>query len=587
MVIHHFNRLIRNKWVWGVFAVLISAFFAFDFLFARDNDGRGAEGAGKLSDETISRMRFEEARQDVLAPMRLQYGRNVQIKDSHLLNKQVWSRLAMLKVADGLKIKVDDDQVRTAIRQMFTDETGAFNQMRYQEFCANLEWKPEQFEAFFRRNLSISPVQSVVATASWASPLEISNAVRDETDKITVRIARFEQAPDMVKAADLDDAAFKEYYESHTNSLALPELKVIRYVEVPADDAESLAKVEVDEDDLQDFRDKNKYGTNETDRAQSEHDFRLKSAVEAARDALYACVCPEGVADDGVDRLAQLAAEKKLEIKTSRPFAQSDAATPPFGEQKYGFMVRAGFMVDASEVLPVEEKEFVNGMKDIESDRYRAICGSNAVYVVGLAEDLCTKPRVLSLDEIKGNPVIRAAALDDLKAKEFKKAVDKVRDAVKVGIAAHDGKFDPKLFVDANVSTSLVVNVSTSITFVAQTEMPMSPYGRRARAGAFADADLVVPAAQHLKTGELSEFVPNAYLPSRGVVVYVENRESGVVGDAFDRMRSGLSRRQGALAEISWNESNMARLGVQPNAWTSMKEMKDNDEADDGEGSQD
>ena len=34
MVILQFNRLIRNKWIWGVFAVAISAFFAFDFLIA-------------------------------------------------------------------------------------------------------------------------------------------------------------------------------------------------------------------------------------------------------------------------------------------------------------------------------------------------------------------------------------------------------------------------------------------------------------------------------------------------------------------------------------------------------------------------
>ena len=41
MVILQFNRLIRNKWIWGVFAVAISAFFAFDFLIA---DLRGRLG---------------------------------------------------------------------------------------------------------------------------------------------------------------------------------------------------------------------------------------------------------------------------------------------------------------------------------------------------------------------------------------------------------------------------------------------------------------------------------------------------------------------------------------------------------------
>ena len=40
MVIQKFNKLIRNKWIWGVFAVAISAFFAFDFLIA-DLNGHG------------------------------------------------------------------------------------------------------------------------------------------------------------------------------------------------------------------------------------------------------------------------------------------------------------------------------------------------------------------------------------------------------------------------------------------------------------------------------------------------------------------------------------------------------------------
>ena len=53
MVIHHFNRIIKNKWVWGVFAVLISAFFAFDFIFDGRGDSRGFDGAGKLDGETV------------------------------------------------------------------------------------------------------------------------------------------------------------------------------------------------------------------------------------------------------------------------------------------------------------------------------------------------------------------------------------------------------------------------------------------------------------------------------------------------------------------------------------------------------
>ena len=176
-----------------------------------------------------------------------------------------------------------------------------------------------------------------------------------------------------------------------------------------------------------------------------------------------------------------------------------------------------------------------------------------------------------SFEEIKGNASVRSDALADLKAQDFKKAVDKVRDAVKADLAKRkDGKLDPKVFGDANVSTS--------ITFVAQTAM---------RSGAFPDAYAVVPAAVRLAKGELSELVPTG-MAGRGIVVYVEDRQPGDAVAASSQTREMLSRSQSGLAVRAWNESNMARLGVQPSDWASMKESTDDDEdnADDGEGSQ-
>ena len=518
---------------------------------------RWPDGAGQLGGEKVTSTKFEDVRADVLAEMLFQYGREISVKSAQL-NKEVWSRLAMLKVAEDLNLTATDEQVRDAIHRNFQDESGTFSSMFYQAACARLGWPSERLEAYFRRQLTLMPVQRVAATANWISPLELSSAVRDATDKITVRIARFQHTN--VDDIKLDDAALKAYYESHTNLLALPELKVIRYVTVPADDEEDLRKVEVSDDDLQARFDEtsDRYGTNafETVKAQVEREFRLEKAVEAAAVALYARVCPEGAVDDGVDRLAQLAKEKKLEVKVSSPFALS------------GDKVMPGFMVEASSVLP-DAHDFLSNVADLDPNepyaRYRAIAGSNVVYVVGLATNLCTEPRVPSFEEVKGNESIRRDALAELKAKNFKKDVDKVREAIKADLSKRkDGKLDPKLFGDANVSTS--------ITFVAQTAMC---------SGAFPDAYSVIPMAVRLSKGDVSEFVPTA-LPGHGLVVYVEDRQPGVVGDAFEQSRMELSRRQAMLAVQAWKESNMARLGVKPSAWASMEETLDDDD-DDGD----
>ena len=561
MVIHHFNRIIKNKWVWGVFAVLISMFFAFDFIFDGRRDTRGSDGAGKLGGETVPTAKFDEVRADVLAEMRFQYGREIPIKAPQL-NREVWSRLAMLKVVDDLKLMAGDDEVREAITRSFQDEKGVYSAVRFQETCARVGWTPERFEAYIRRQISIGRVRSAAESASWVSPLELSSGVRDATDKITVRVARFTHKN--AASVKLDDAALKAYYESHTNSLALPDLTAVRYVRVPADDAESLKKVAITDDDLHARYDEtsDRYGTNEFEKvkAQVERELRLERAVEAACDALYARVCPDGAADDGVDRLAQLAKAEKLEVKTSRPFSISGEKFVP------------GFMVDAATVLP-DCRDFVATVSDLDpaepSARYRAIAGSNAVYVVGLATNLCTLARVPAYEEVTNNASVRRDALADLKAQDFKKGVDKVREAVLAGLKK-TSKFDPKLFGDANVSTS--------ITFVAQTAM---------RANAFPDARSVVPAAVRLAKGELSELVTTG-LPGNGVVVYVEDRKPGDPAEvaAAGQMREMMTRGQSETAVRAWNEANMARLGILPSDWASMKDLADEGDVDDGESPQ-
>ena len=559
MVIHHFNRIIKNKWVWGVFAVLISMFFAFDFIFDGRRDARGSDGAGKIGGETVPTAKFDEVRADVLAEMRFQYGREIPIKAPQL-NQEVWSRLAMLKVVDDLKLMAGDDEVREAITRSFQDEKGVYSAARFQETCARMGWTPERFEAYIRRQISIARVRSAAESASWVSPLEFSSGVRDATDKITVRIARFQHKN--AASVKLDDAALKAYYESHTNSLALPELTAVRYVRVPADDAESLKKVTVTDDDLHERYDEtsDRYGTNEFEKvkAQVERELRLERAVEAACDALYARVCPEGAADEAVDQLDKLARAEKLEVKTSRPFSISGEKFVP------------GFMVDAATVLP-DCRDFVATVSDLDpaepSARYRAIAGSNAVYVVGLATNLCTLARVPAYEEITNNASVRRDALADLKAQDFKKSVDKVRETVLAGLKKNS-KFDPKLFGDANVSTS--------ITFVAQTAM---------RSNAFPDSHSVVPAAMRLAKGELSELVTTG-LPGNGVVVYVEDRQPGDAAAvaAAGQMREMMSRGQSEAAVRAWNEANMSRLGIQPSDWASMKDLSDEGDVDDGEG---
>ena len=69
MVIHQFNKLIRNKWIWGAFAIAISAFFAFDFLVAdlgrSEPAAGGSSAAGTLGGEKVNAQVFSDIAEDL------------------------------------------------------------------------------------------------------------------------------------------------------------------------------------------------------------------------------------------------------------------------------------------------------------------------------------------------------------------------------------------------------------------------------------------------------------------------------------------------------------------------------------------
>ena len=60
MVILQFNKLIRNKWVWGAFAVVVSAAFCFDDLFtSRSSDDPVSSDAGTLGRHEAADLRHK------------------------------------------------------------------------------------------------------------------------------------------------------------------------------------------------------------------------------------------------------------------------------------------------------------------------------------------------------------------------------------------------------------------------------------------------------------------------------------------------------------------------------------------------
>lgn len=563
MFIHHFNRLIRNKWVWGVFAVIISAFFAFDFLIPRgDGNVRSGVASGLLAGEEVKSDEFRAFANDIRGYG--ERGRRNDIDDTQV-NKSAWENIAAIRTGEKLGLSVSEDEVRASILEMpyFRGSSGSFDMNVYEHVLRENGFNAELFEQVQTRSMALEKVaREVAGSVSWVSPMEIDRAVQDMTDVFTVRVATF-----LDKSADpkLDDAALKKYYEAHTNSLALPDLVSVRFIKFDSNDESRYSKIVISDEELQDYYDtvSARYETQTTNgvvrktleevKPELLKELQQSSLVDVLATNLIARVFEntsgekvEGKAKESM--LDKIAAEEKMTVRTS----------PRFGGE--GSRVVKDLMVSAESFAPGTEG-FATAAFELDPEnedlRYGIVRGTNCVFMIERASFI--PAHVPAFEEAKA--VIRDDATREAKEDAFKASVEKIADAARDAIKG--GKaFDASMFDGATVSTG--------ITFTAR--MP----------GSFPNSGAVSAAARKLVKGELSGYTRAG--ANKAVVVYMEDRKAGDVSMASTmegELRSYLARMEYGDIFTSWKSWNLARLGFEPGAGFETEEPKPAEESSD------
>ena len=495
-----------------------------------------------LGDRDVSAKEFQALVNDVRG-----YGnqRNRDLSDTEV-NRRAWEELAALDVAKGLHLTATDDEVRDTISHdpSFRGEGGVFNMRLYEAVLRNNGLTPEIFEAYLKRRLTLMKLsRSVLGTAAWVSPMELDGAVNDVTDKYTVRIASFvDRDGGKVK---LSDAELEDYYKENTNSIALPDCITVKYVKYPADDAKRLALFKVTEDEMRDHYDatSSRFETQTTNgvitkkfeevKGIIEKELQIIASVEAYRTNLLFRAFPNDAQSSTakVDRLEKIAAEDKMKVNVSPLFSPSGAGYVA------GFMSRpeafapgvAGLAAAAAELDP-----------ESEDLRYGVVAGSNVVYLI--ERNSFVKAHVPPFSEAKS--IIRPRALSAARAKAFKTAVEKQR-ALAAAAVAKGQPFDAKALAAQSVTTSITFTVSSL------------------QRDSFADSRYVASAVMKLSKGQISEFIQTAN-PTRGLLVYVENRVPGDAADAQmvrPQLRDELSSLSASAVPAAWNRWNLERLG--------------------------
>ena len=543
MVIQKFNKLIRNKWIWGVFAVAISAFFAFDFLIADLNapsDRGGGSGAGTIAGEKVDAALFEALADDVRG-----IGRNRDWKtDQAEVNRAAWENYAALLVAERAGISVSDDEVSEMIRRDPSfQQNGACSFPLYSALLAENSITPERFEASLKRRMTLARLaQSVIGAATWCSPMELDQAVADMTDTYTVRVASFRQERKDADAVKLDDEGLRKWYDANTNSIALPERFKLRLVRYDATDTNVLARMTVTEDEMRDRYDvtSDKYTVTDTNgvekvkefeevKDQIERELRQIAAVEFFRTNLNARAYGTKAAD-GASRLDEIAKEDGLKVDTTG-FISIE------GPQVDGFMTRASLVFPGAENLDETLAELDSSSEDL---RYGVVASDRAVWLV--EKDEVSPAHVPTFEEAKD--AIRPRALRDARA-----------DAFKASVEALAAKGTNELFAAAK-------EVTTNLTF-SVTDL---------RQGEFNDQLSVVRAPMRTMKGELSEFTPTS--PSRGIVVYCVDRVPGDAAKAMllkAQVRGEVSSLQLRQVPDAWKKWNLERMGFEPGERSSVE----------------
>ena len=551
MVIHQFNKLIRNKWVWGVFAVAISAFFAFDFLVAdlnRNEPSKASGAAGSLGGEAVDAAIFTDLAEEIRG-----FGQQRDWKrDAGEVNRAAWENYAALQVAGTDGLEATDAEVQAMIRNDPSfQQNGGFSFALYQALLRQNGLTPERFEAFLKRRTTLMRVgQTVLASAVWASPMELDQALADMTDTFTVKVAKFAQEKKDAAAVTVDDAALKTWYEDHKKSLELPERVKIRFVKYNATDPIVLAKMVVTEDEMRDRYDVtvDKYTSTDTNgvetvkkfedvKAGIEKELRQIAAVQYFETNLNARVygeAPTGKAS----RLDIVAKEDGLKVETSDWFATD-------GSYQDGFMKRASQICPGAQNFAEIVAELDSSSEDL---RYGIATSERAVWLVEKAET--SAKHVPTFEEAKD--AIRPRALRDAKADAFKASVE--------AIAKQGAK-----------AVEAVKDVSTNITF--------SVSDLRNGGASFENQMAVARAAMKLKKGEVSEFTLTG--TGKAILVVCEDRVAGDAAKAMvlrSQIRDDLAMLQLRQIPESWKKWNLERIGFEPGEISSVETVAEDAE---------
>jgi hypothetical protein len=231
MLISKFNKLIRNKIVWAFFAILVSlsmvGLFAPDTREVRESR---REGSGSIFGEDVPREEFLRARLFVQSFQNSRGGEDIQRQ----IDEEAWSRLAALRYAEKLGLRVTRDELISSIQRdrAFWDN-GVFSMPRYkflveQQIGVEVSW----FEEYMRQEILLERLRDFLNVSVWIPTTELDENAARFTDTFEVA---FVKIPEDVALAvpEVGEAEAVTAHAASPDVFMVPERRRVIFTQFP------------------------------------------------------------------------------------------------------------------------------------------------------------------------------------------------------------------------------------------------------------------------------------------------------------------------------------------------------------------
>ena len=518
MFIIKFNNMVKNKWIWAAFAIIVAvAFGASDMIGA---GSRSRSGEGRLG--SLGGKALDPALHQTVTHL-IRYRSLMSGSEENASSRERWKLCAALLRAREAGLSLSDAELARIIRGLgfLQGADGRFSSELYERVLRQIDF-----------------------SGPWAAPSVVEDRTLGRSDLFTLQAATLTNAFDAATTELSEDEA-RAFYDAHPDLYRLPERRRVRYVTFPA--VAYRDKAVVTEEEMKAHYEENEADyttadTNGVERLRSFDEVRAEIA-----DALAPARQRELAATDAGD-FADL---------FLRPGFDGGSGIPDFAAAaaKLGLAVSttALFSADEPPVSPDLANDFAASVFALEidgepSDRVSGVVGeedSSEYFVAELLE--ISESHVPDYADLADR--VLADAREDKASRAFQDEVSRVQEAL-LRAVENGGSF-------AETAATNGLEVGTNFVFTAR-----DAFGD---AAPVASPHQVAQSMMQLGAGDLS---PAPIAVPGGVLFFqVVSREPGdasLAGTYRDSIVYGLESQTADALWDDWLERNLDAMDPKP-----------------------